>query len=52
MCVSGLAPGLALVVGPLGRQVSGDRVGGGVDPPPPTPPDMRVRIRRFVKPSD
>jgi len=29
-----------------------DRVGGGVAPPPPTPPDMRARIRRFVKPSD
>jgi hypothetical protein len=29
-----------------------DRVGGGVGPPPPTPPDMRARIRRFVKPSD
>jgi integrase/recombinase XerC len=29
-----------------------DRVGGGVDPPPPTPPDMRARIRRFVKPCD
>ena len=28
------------------------RVGGGVGPPPPTPPDMRARIRRFVKPSD
>jgi putative transposase len=28
-----------------------DRVGGGVAPPPPTPPDMRARIRRFVKPS-
>ena len=31
---------------------AGDRVGGGVAPPPPTPPDMRARIRRFVKPSD
>jgi hypothetical protein len=29
-----------------------DRVGGEVAPPPPTPPDMRARIRRFVKPSD
>jgi putative transposase len=29
-----------------------DRVGSGVAPPPPTPPDMRARIRRFVKPSD
>jgi len=29
-----------------------NRVGGGVAPPPPTPPDMRARIRRFVKPSD
>jgi len=29
-----------------------DRVGGGVAPPPPTPPDMRARIRRFVKPCD
>jgi ADP-ribose pyrophosphatase YjhB (NUDIX family) len=29
----------------------GYRVGGGVAPPPPTPPDMRARIRRFVKPS-
>ncbi len=29
-----------------------DRVGDGVVPPPPTPPDMRARIRRFVKPSD
>ena len=28
------------------------RVGDGVAPPPPTPPDMRARIRRFVKPSD
>jgi len=28
-----------------------NRVGGGVAPPPLTPPDMRVRIRRFVKPS-
>jgi hypothetical protein len=27
-----------------------DRVGGGVAPPPLTPPDMRARIRRFVKP--
>jgi transcriptional regulator with XRE-family HTH domain len=27
-----------------------DRVGGGVGPPPLTPPDMRARIRRFVKP--
>jgi hypothetical protein len=26
-----------------------DRVGDGVAPPPPTPPDMRARIRRFVK---
>jgi hypothetical protein len=26
-----------------------NRVGGGVIPPPPTPPDMRVRIRRFAK---
>jgi hypothetical protein len=28
----------------------GNRVGGGVAPPPLTPPDMRARIRRFVKP--
>jgi hypothetical protein len=28
-----------------------NRVGGGVTPPPLTPPDMRARIRRFVKPS-
>jgi hypothetical protein len=27
-----------------------NRVGGGVAPPPLTPPDMRVRIRRFVRP--
>ncbi|MDQ2883963.1 MAG: hypothetical protein M3Y48_23130 [Actinomycetota bacterium] len=27
-----------------------NRVGGGVAPPPLTPPDMRARIRRFVKP--
>ena len=27
-----------------------DRVGGGVAPPPLTPPDVRARIRRFVKP--
>ena len=26
-----------------------DRVGSGVAPLPPTPPDMRVRIRRFTK---
>ncbi len=32
--------------------LSVDRVGSGVAPPPPTPPDMRARIRRFVKPSD
>jgi len=29
-----------------------NRVGGGVAPPPLTPPDMRVRIRRFVRPLD
>ena len=34
------------------RHTLKDRVGGGVAPPPPTPPDMRARIRRFVKPSD
>jgi hypothetical protein len=27
-----------------------NRGGGGVTPPPLTPPDMRARIRRFVKP--
>ena len=26
---------------------SPDRVGGRIDLPPPTPPDMRVRVRRF-----
>src|SRR5215208_2877790 len=26
-----------------------NRVGGGGKPPPLTPPDMRVRIRRFIK---
>jgi len=25
-----------------------NRVGGGISPPPPTPPDMRVRVRRFL----
>src|SRR5580765_4310465 len=25
-----------------------NRVGGGFLPPPPTPPDMRVRVRRFL----
>ena len=29
--------------------LSRNRVGGGDEPPPLTPPDMRVRIRRFVK---
>jgi hypothetical protein len=32
-----------------GKDLS-NRVGSGVAPPPPTPPDMRARIRRFVKP--
>ena len=25
-----------------------NRVGGGIAPPPPTSPDMRVRVRRFL----
>ena len=33
-----------------GRCHAANRVGGGVAPPPLTPPDMRVRIRRFVRP--
>ena len=37
-------PGIVL------RRLTGNRVGGGVAPPPLTPPDMRARIRRFVKP--
>ena len=32
------------------RRNEWNRVGGGVAPPPLTPPDMRVRIRRFVRP--
>jgi hypothetical protein len=38
------APGIVL------RRLTSNRVGGGVAPPPLTPPDMRARIRRFVKP--
>jgi hypothetical protein len=34
------------------RPLNRNRVGGGVAPPPLTPPDMRARIRRFVKPFD
>jgi phage shock protein A len=36
----------------FGARKETNRVGGGVAPPPPTPPDMRARIRRFVKPLD
>jgi hypothetical protein len=25
-----------------------NRAGGGFEPPPPTPPDMQLRIRRFL----
>jgi hypothetical protein len=30
-------------------KVRHNRVGSGDYPPPPTPPDMRARIRRFTK---
>src|SRR2546428_13897468 len=35
-----------------GRELdrSENRVGAGLNPAPPTPPDMRVRIRRFAAP--
>jgi hypothetical protein len=30
------------------RRSPPNRVGGRIDLPPPTPPDMRVRVRRFL----
>src|SRR5260221_2307196 len=48
-CVAGVSVFLALDCPARGHH---DPVGGRVAPPPPTPPDMRARIRRFGKPSD
>jgi hypothetical protein len=50
--VSVTASSLVHVSGPCCCRIRlyGNRVGGGVAPPPLTPPDMRARIRRFVKP--
>jgi hypothetical protein len=31
------------------RVIGNDRVGAGLTPAPPTPPDVRVRIRRFAQ---
>jgi len=46
----GIQPGEVLEFEEDGGRLIADRVGGGVAPPPLTPPDMRVRIRRFVRP--
>jgi hypothetical protein len=31
------------------KRLPHNRVSGGISPPLPTPPDMRVRIRRFIE---
>jgi hypothetical protein len=48
-CIAGAARRRLLAPG-LSSSRTPRRVGGGVAPPPLTPPDMRVRIRRFVRP--